>query len=117
MRVSAVSGDLLVKLGLSAVVLGGVAWVIWRNRELLDKINPASRENVAYQTANQVGGALVTNPDGPGKNADGSWSLGGFIFDILNPGTVDAVRSMSKPANSAEVDPAVIDYQNYSRGA
>ena len=114
MKVSAVSGDFLVKLGIGAVVLGGAAWLVWRNRALLDKINPASRENVAYQTANQVGGSLISSPTGPGKNADGSWSLGGFLFDVLNPGTAAAVRAVTAPP-SAE-DP-MIDYSQYSGGA
>lgn len=48
-------------------------------------INPVNPNNVFYGGVNAVGGALVTEPDGPGKNADGSWTLGGWIFDITHP--------------------------------
>lgn len=46
-------------------------------------VNPLNQENVIYQTANAAGGAFVS-PTGPGRNADGSWTLGGWLYDI-NP--------------------------------
>ena len=48
-------------------------------------INPLNRDNIFYGGVNAVGGALVTDPAGPGKNADGSWSLGGWIYDVTHP--------------------------------
>lgn len=69
-------------LGSVALIGAGLlAWLAYRNRNL---INPLSSENAAYASVSAVGGALVTEPDGPGKNADGSWSLGGWVYDVLH---------------------------------
>lgn len=67
-----------------AVLLFGfglLSFWAYRKRNL---INPLSPENAAYASITAVGGALVTEPDGPGKNADGSWSLGGWWYDVLH---------------------------------
>lgn len=48
-------------------------------------INPLNQDNVFYSGVNAVGGAIVSDPAGPGKNADGSWTLGGWLFDITHP--------------------------------
>lgn len=105
MNVTPVSGDFLLKAGL---VLGGVgllAWLLWRKRNL---VNPMSPENLAYTGVNAAGGAIFTDPEAAGKNADGSWSLGGALFDLFNPGTAAAVKAMSGPAGT---DPGpIIDY-------
>jgi hypothetical protein len=50
----------------------------------LTAINPLNPDNLAYSGVNAVGGALVTDPAGPGKNADGSWTLGGWIYDVTH---------------------------------
>lgn len=113
MRVAPVSGDMLVKLALGAAAVGAIGWLLYTQRGLLRKLNPADPENVAYQTANQVGSSIVTSPTGPGKNADGSWSLGGFLFDVLNPGTADAVREMSGPVQTQELTGYTYDQQTY----
>ena len=95
------SGDMAVKLGLGVAVLGAVGLIMWKIKSaapaVVAAINPADPNNLANQGVNAVGGAMVSSPTGPGKNADGSWSLGGFLFDILNPGTAQAVADMSKP--------------------
>lgn len=41
-------------------------------------------ENAVAYTVNRIGGAIVTAPDGNGKNADGSWSLGGWFRDVTS---------------------------------
>jgi hypothetical protein len=100
-----VSGDLIVKIGLGVAVLGAVGLIMWKIKSqvpaLVDAavgaVNPADPNNLANKTVGAIGGAMVTAPDGPGKNADGSWSLGGWAFDLLNPGTAQAVQDISKP--------------------
>ncbi|TAH10512.1 MAG: hypothetical protein EAZ11_12265 [Curvibacter sp.] len=107
MKTSPVSGDLMIKLGVGAVliVLGvvavrkvsGAAGVA--AGAVLDGINPNSGNNVIYRGANWVGSNVVTSSDGPGKNADGSWTLGGWLFDVMNPGTAKKVREITKPVS------------------
>lgn len=95
------SGDMAVKLGLGVAVLGAVGLIMWKIKSAapaaLAAVNPADPNNLANKGVNAVGGAIVTSPTGPGKNADGSWSLGGFLYDVFNPGTAQAVADMSKP--------------------
>ena len=105
LKVTPVSGDFLVKAGLVLAGAGLLAWLAYRNRNL---VNPLSRDNAAYSGVNAIGAALATSPDGAGMNADGSWSLGGAIFDWLNPGTAAAVRAISGPASAG--DYPIIDY-------
>jgi hypothetical protein len=106
MKVAPVSADLLVKLALGVVVIGAVVYGLKKAKDVLgavdlSAVDPTSRDNVAYQTANQIGGSLVTAPDGNGKNADGSWSLGGWIYDVTHPSTVAAIKEMTTPGSHA----------------
>lgn len=48
-------------------------------------INPLNNDNIFYSGVNAVGGAIVDKDNGPGRNADGSWTLGGWLFDITHP--------------------------------
>jgi hypothetical protein len=93
MKVSAVSGDLVVKVVLGAAALAAAWYVL---QQLQDAgsgalssvgaaLDPTASTNLAYRGVNAVGGAIVTDPAGPGKNADGTWSLGGAIFDWFHP--------------------------------
>lgn len=107
LKVSAVSGDFLLKAGLVAGGLGLLAWLLWRNRDL---VNPLSPNNAAYSSVNAIGATLATAPDAAGKNADGSWTFGGFLYDWWNPGTAAAVKAMSGPVR--DTDP-LIDYSQY----
>lgn len=58
-------------------------------------LDPTNPENVAYGTVNTWGGAIV-EPDGAGRNADGSWTLGGWLYDTFNPSKAAAVRDITK---------------------
>lgn len=49
----------------------------------VQQITPWNPDNVVNRSVNKVGGALVSDPMGPGKNADGSWTLGGWVYDTL----------------------------------
>lgn len=51
----------------------------------VQQITPWNHDNVFAASVNKVGGAVVSNTAGaagPGMNADGSWTLGGAIFDV-----------------------------------
>lgn len=105
MKVAPVSADLLVKIGLGVLLLGGAAMLIYTAKSKLSNalgvaanaVDPTNPNNVAYHTVNTWGGAAVTDPAGPGKNADGSWTLGGWLYDVSHPGTVAAIANVTKP--------------------
>lgn len=99
MKVAPVSVDLLIKLAMGAAVLGLGYYLFTRVRDTLAgpldslgevadatiaAINPASSENIINRGVSAIGGAIVSDPVGPGKNADGSWSLGGWLYDITH---------------------------------
>lgn len=92
MKIGTVSGDMVIKLGLGVILVGGAAMLIYaiKNKAsnaasaLGNAVNPANPNNVAYSTVNTWGGAVVTDPAGPGKNADGSWTLGGWLYDVTH---------------------------------
>lgn len=95
MKIAPPSADLLIKLALAAVGVGVVVYAVRKLASVAGGayeavadatkyVNPTSPDNVAYQTVNAVGGAVVSNPAGPGKNADGSWTFGGWIYDVTH---------------------------------
>lgn len=89
MKIAPVSADLLIKLGLlGAAVLGGLYLVkratagveqaaVWAGDAVQAIINPASDKNIFYGGANAIGGAIA-------GDTSGSWSLGGWIYDITH---------------------------------
>lgn len=103
MRVQPVSGDMLIKLGL-VVAAAGAVYLVWRKAanlggdvieaasEVADAvvvgINPTNHENIVNRGVSAVGGAVFTSPTAPGKNADGSWTLGGSIYDLTHADAV-----------------------------
>lgn len=107
MRAPALSADTVLQLALLAGV-GLAAWWAWRRlsgvassaadiasqaaaavEEVADAVivgtNPVNPENWANRAVTAVGEAVMP-ANGAGRNADGSWTLGGAIFDLLNPG-------------------------------
>lgn len=114
-KVGAVSGDLLIKLALGAAVVGVAVYGLrkvstWAapglgavGEVLSTGLNPASDQNYAYQGTNAVLDTVVSN-DGPGRNADGSITLGGWLFDIFNPDTAAAVRDVTSPVTIGHRD-------------
>lgn len=74
-----------VKFGAGAV--GDAAWAV----------APWNHDNVIAETVNSLGAGLVSDPAGPGKNSDGSWTLGGWFYDITHPNTYNAIRNISDP--------------------
>lgn len=90
-------------LGVGMLALGWVGYKAWSKagaavdavgdfvgnlpevaQEAAQSINPTNPENIFYSSVNKVGGA-VTSDTGPGRNADGSWTLGGWIYDVTHP--------------------------------
>jgi hypothetical protein len=76
-----------VALGLGAVVgLAVVAVIAWQRggRQVVTQgLNPLSDRNYAYGGVNAVGAAVSGNP---------SFSLGSWLFEVMNPGAVQAER-------------------------
>lgn len=103
MQVQPVSADMLIKLALGAAVAGAI-YLVWRKAsqvggdiveaatEVADQVivavNPADSQNIVNRGVTAVGSAIVTNPNGIGKNADGSWTLGGSIYDLTHADAV-----------------------------
>lgn len=110
MKVAPVSADLLIKLALMATAIGGL-WYVGRRvagalpsaGALVQAFNPASDQNLAYTGVNALGNAIV-DATGPGRNADGSWTFGGFLYDVTHadPFTPTA------PAAPAYVPPSIV---------
>ncbi len=85
------STQLSIILGLAAV---GVLYVVGKKaadaavvtaKQTAWAVTPWNNQNIIAQGVNSLGGSLVTDPQGPGKNADGSWTLGGFLYDVTHP--------------------------------
>lgn len=82
MKFAPVSTDLLIKIGLGGLVLGGVALVLYQLKNkishgtstVVDAVNPASPNNVIYSTMNQAFGG-----------GDPAWTLGGWVYEKTHP--------------------------------
>ncbi|MES2483788.1 MAG: hypothetical protein V4609_17525 [Pseudomonadota bacterium] len=101
MKVAPVSADLLLKLALGAALIAALVYVARRvssaasdaagqaysavAETVSTTLNPASDQNFVYTGVNALGHAVATeDPAGPGRNADGSWTLGGWIYDVTH---------------------------------
>jgi hypothetical protein len=58
-------------------------------------VNPTNPDNIFTEVVNIAGGAVIS-PTGQGRNADGSWTLGGWVFDVFNPDTAQAVKDATR---------------------
>lgn len=100
MKIGAVSGDLVIKLALAAAAAGALYYVYKKASgalpDALNYVNPLSDQNAAYQGTNAVLDSLVSE-DGPGRNADGSVTLGGWLYDVFNPSTAAQIKNITKP--------------------
>lgn len=49
-------------------------------------VNPADDQNLAYSSISTVGGAVMSQggPNVAGMNADGSWNLGAYAYDMTH---------------------------------
>lgn len=72
------------------VAAGAVAYLGYRaftvGKEVVTKdLNPANRENVVNRAVTAVAENFVSTDDkAPGRNADGSWTVGGYLYDLFN---------------------------------
>lgn len=118
MKVGAISGDLLVKISLGVVLLGGAAFVLWQlknkistgSETLVGALNPVNPGNIVAGGVNAVGGAIAA-PGGAGTNADGSWTLGGWLFDVFNPDTAAAVKDLTTSSYLPAGQQNVMNYE------
>lgn len=102
-EVSVTAGGALALVGVAAagvLLWRGLPKVAAAASAAAQAVNPLNHDNVFAAGVNDLGGAIVTAPDGAGKNADGSWSLGGWIFDVMHPATAQAVRDATSPVNA-----------------
>ena len=102
MTLAPVSTDLLIKLALVAAGIGLAVYLVRRTSgaagEAIDRAraaladtadaviigtNPVDPNNYANRAVTAVGGALVSDT-GPGRNADGSSTVGGWLYDITH---------------------------------
>lgn len=106
MKIQPISADMLIKLGLGVAVLGAIGLALWKIKSavpaVVEAINPADPNNLINRGVGAVGGAIVSDPTGPGKNADGSWSLGGWLYDVTHPEEVAAIKALSEPVPSPD---------------
>lgn len=98
MKTLPISGDMAVKLGL-AIGAGLLLYTFTKKAgeaigtrldavgdvlgDVAEFVNPASELNAVNQGVTALGNAVVAD-DGPGRNADGSWSFGGWLYDVLH---------------------------------
>lgn len=111
MKFAPISADLLLKLALiaggiglavylvrraSGAVSGAVDTVVAGAQQVADAVitgvNPTNPQNWAYSGSNAVGAAVVSDT-GPGRNADGSWTVGGWLYDVTHPDPVFSATS------------------------
>ncbi len=71
----------------------------------LNAVNPLNHDNVIAGTVNDLGSYLFDGPTDMGKNADGSWTLGGAIYDITHPTVTKEIRTINKPVGVTAPDP------------
>ncbi len=116
MKVAPVSADLLIKAGLAVAGVAALyyAWSKVSNAAgnaidgigqaataaggaILTGINPGNADNLVNKTVTAIGSSVVTDPNGAGKNADGSWTVGGWLFDVTHPGWQTAINAPVPP--------------------
>ena len=112
MKFAPVSADLLVKLALLAAGVGLAVYLVRRATgavsegigkaltsasdlvtDVADSVivgtNPVNPANYANRAVTAIGSAVVSDT-GPGRNADGSFTVGGWLYDITH---ADPVRN------------------------
>lgn len=97
MKVAPISGDLVVKLAAAGAVLALVVYGLSKlkgvGNVVATDLNPASDQNLVNQGVTSIGNVLVS-PTGPGRNADGSWTLGGWLYDMTHTDPLAGLNSV-----------------------
>jgi hypothetical protein len=116
-----------VNVALIAVGAGVVAVVLYLSAGAAKKaagaaanaMNPVNPNNVFATAVNSIGGVLVSDPQGNGKNADGSWTLGGWLYDVTHGGgaqSAAAAATAPTNTNTGSNNPSSIDFGNNNVG-
>lgn len=98
MKVTPVSADLLIKIALGALVVGGLIYAVAKAKKAvtdtvnhtagaawngvvstLNQVNPLNNDNIIYQTANTITGGSKDNPLG-GRIYDAGQAVHDFVF-------------------------------------
>lgn len=111
MKMQPISTDLMVKLGL-AVGAGLALYMLARKAgqaisttfdsvgevvgDVAEFVNPVNPENGVNRVVTAIGQSAVQDADGPGKNADGSWTFGGWFYDVMHGDQIN-YRLLGKP--------------------
>lgn len=105
MKIAPVSADLLIKAALVLAAAGAIWYGLRQVKavggaaleslgEVADQvvtgINPASPDNFVNRAVEAVGGSIVSDT-GPGRNADGSWTVGGWLYDVTHRNPLEVV--------------------------
>jgi hypothetical protein len=97
---------MLIKVALGLALFAGLGMVVWTIKSkasaaagavsgALDAVNPTSTDNIVYSAANGVYETVLPSTAENGRNADGSWTIGGWIYDVTHPGTAANVRAVT----------------------
>lgn len=114
-----ISNDLTVKLAIAGA-LGVLGFVLVRKiagaasdtvKTAAVFVNPADPQNLVNRAVTAVGDAVVSE-DGNGRNADGSWTFGGWWYDLTHPTEVAQIKQITKPVNVSNT--AVQGKQTYA---
>lgn len=116
MKIAPVSADLLIKVALIAAGAGLLWWgyrktlgvassAVESVQETLGEVadavivgtNPVNPENWINRAVTAAGTA-VAGGSGPGANADGSWTVGGWLYDVTHPGWMSAAMGTASGA-------------------
>lgn len=122
MKFAPVSADLLVKLALLAAGVGLAVYLVRRATgavsegigralnsagelaaDVADSVivgtNPVNPANYVNRAVTAVGSAVVSD-SGPGRNADGSFTVGGWLYDIIHG---DPTRPKTEESNYSQL--------------
>lgn len=71
----------------AVVIAAGLAFLYFKREAIAEAVNPVSRNNLAYKGVNAVGEAVT---------GDEHWTLGGYMFELLNPQAVAREQELTK---------------------
>ena len=90
-----------------AIVLGVVAYLIWKKAQTTGAFDPTNPNNAAYSAVNAFGAKLTNNPD---------FNLGSGMFEWFNPGALAAERAAIYGMPPARAPERVINPSGASSG-
>ena len=70
----------------AVAIAAGLAYLYYKRGAIGEAVNPVSRNNLAHKGVNAVGEAVT---------GDSNWTLGGAMFELLNPQAVAREREIT----------------------